>query len=71
MPRAFSASYSPDARRIAYDEITLAFTPDWYETSMWRHYRGGRTHPVQVMNLANYSVEKLPWTDSNDSGRSW
>src|SRR5256714_2902182 len=71
MPRAFSASYSPDARRIAYDEITLAFTPDWYETSMWRHYRGGRTHPVQVMNLANYSVEKLPWTDSNDSLPMW
>src|SRR3982750_2055449 len=36
MPRAFSASYSPDARRVAYEEITLAFTPDWYETSMWR-----------------------------------
>jgi tricorn protease len=71
MPRAFSASYSPDARRIAYDEITLAFTPDWYEASMWRHYRGGRTHPVQVMNLANYSVEKLPWTDSNDSLPMW
>src|SRR5437764_512621 len=71
MPRAFSASYSPDARSIAYDEITLAFIPDWYEASMWRHYRGGRTHPVQVMNLANYSVEKLPWTDSNDSLPMW
>jgi len=71
MPRAFSASYSPDARRIAYDEITLAFIPDWYEASMWRHYRGGRTHPVQLMNLANYSVEKLPWTDSNDSLPMW
>src|SRR5881275_2452068 len=34
MPRAFSASYSPDSRQIAYDEITLAFTPDWYEASM-------------------------------------
>src|SRR5438874_897744 len=71
MPRAFSASYSPDARSIAYDEITLAFIPDWYETSMWRHYRGGRTHPVQVMNLADYSVEKLPWTDSNDLLPMW
>src|SRR5256885_1661691 len=38
---------------------------------MWHHYRGGRTHPVQVMNLANYSVEKLPWTDSNDSLPMW
>jgi len=71
MPRAFNASYSADARRIAYDEITLAFVPDWYEASMWRHYRGGRTHPVQVMNLADYSVEKLPWTNSNDSLPMW
>src|SRR3989441_3877506 len=65
MPRAFSAAYSSDGRRIAYQEITLAFTPDWYETSMWRHYRGGRTHPIEVMNLADYTVEKLPWNNSN------
>src|SRR6267143_7197703 len=61
MPRAFSASYSPDGHRLAYEEFTTAFVPDWYETSDWRHYRGGRTHPISVMNLADYSVEKLPW----------
>src|SRR5207247_10297056 len=71
MPRAFSASYSSDSRRVAYDEITLAFTPDWYEASMWRHYRGGRTHPITVMNLADHSIEKLPWTNSNDSLPMW
>src|SRR5437868_8420895 len=43
MPRAFSASYSPDGRRVAYEEITTALIPGWYEASMWRHYRGGRT----------------------------
>src|SRR5256885_8942855 len=31
MPRAFSASYSPDGRRVAYQEITTAFVPEWYE----------------------------------------
>src|SRR2546426_8281858 len=71
MPRAFSASYSPDGRRIAYQEITLAFTPDWYETSMWRHYRGGRTRPIEVMNLSDYTVEKLPWNNSNDALPMW
>lgn len=71
MPRAFSASYSPDSRRIAYEEFTTAFIPDWYETSMWRRYRGGRTHPVSVMNLADYSVEKLPWNNSNDTLPMW
>ncbi len=71
MPRAFSASYAPDSRRIAYQEFQTAFIPDWYETSMWRHYRGGRTHPIQVMNLADYSIEKLPWDNSNDALPMW
>jgi Tol biopolymer transport system component len=71
MPRAFSGAYSPDGRRIAYDEITTAFIPAWYEASMWRHYRGGRTHPVQVMNLTDNSVEKLPWNNSNDTLPMW
>src|SRR5947207_13153893 len=71
MPRAFSASYAPDSRRIAYQEFQTAFIPDWYETSMWRHYRGGRTHPILVMNLADYSIEKLPWDNSNDALPMW
>ena len=57
MPRAFGGQFSPDGKRIAYEEIPVAFTPDWYETSMWRHYRGGRTHPVRIMDLANFAVE--------------
>jgi tricorn protease len=71
MPRAFSASYSADGRRIAYEEFATVFFPDWYETSFWRHYRGGRTHPILVMNLSDYSVEKLPWENSNDSTPMW
>ncbi len=71
MPRAFSSAYSPDGRRIAYEELSTAFIPGWYERSMWRHYRGGRTHPIRVMNLADYSVEKLPWQDSNDTVPMW
>ena len=71
MPRAFSGSYSADGRRFAYEEISQVFVPGWYETSGWRHYRGGRTRPVRVMNLADYSVEKLPWKDSNDSDPMW
>jgi tricorn protease len=71
MPRAFSASFSPDGKRIAHEEFSTAFIPDWFEASQWRHYRGGRTHPIRVMNLADYAVEKLPWSNSNDSNPMW
>ncbi len=71
LPRAFSGTYSADGRRLAYDEISRTFIPDWYEISGWRHYRGGRVHPVRIMNMADHSVEKLPWTNSNDSDPMW
>lgn len=71
MPRAFSGSYSPDGKRFAYEEISTAFTPDWYEISFWRHYRGGRTHPVRIIDLATDDVEKLPWQNSNDTDPMW
>jgi tricorn protease len=71
MPRAFQASYAADGRRLAYQEITLAFVPPWEESSRWRRYRGGRTEPIRILNLADYSEEKLPWTNSNDSNPMW
>ena len=71
MPRAFSAAYSPDSRRLAYEEFPTVFFPDWLETSFWRHYRGGRTHPILLMNLSDYSIEKLPWDNTNDSSPMW
>ncbi|MGH9882943.1 MAG: protease, partial [Pyrinomonadaceae bacterium] len=71
MPRAFSGVIAPDGRRIAYEEFSTAFIPAWHEASGWRHYRGGRTHPIHVITLADYSVEKLPWTNSNDTHPMW
>jgi tricorn protease len=71
MPRAFAGDYSPDGRRIAYEEISTAFVPDWYETSLWQRYRGGRTQPVRIMDLASNAVEKLPWQNSNDRNAMW
>jgi len=71
LPRAATGSFSPDGKRLAYEEVTTTFFPGWLETSFWRHYRGGRTHPISIINLANSSVEKLPWTNSNDSYPMW
>lgn len=71
MPRAFNGTFSPDGKRVAYEEISRTFIPAWYEASEWRHYRGGRTQPIRVMNLADYAVERLPWSRSNDSDPMW
>ncbi len=71
LPRGFTGAYSPDGGRLAFEEISTAMFPAWYETSGWRHYRGGRTHPILIANLADSTVEKLPWTDSNDSYPMW
>lgn len=71
LPRAWTGAYSPDGRRLAYEEISSVFVPDWYERSSWRHYRGGRTHPIKVLNLADNSVEKLPWENSLDTFPMW
>ena len=73
MPRAFDGAFSPDGRQLAYEEVPVAFFPPWAQnqSSQWRHYRGGRTHPIRLMTLADYSVEKLPWTNSNDTHPMW
>src|SRR5262245_15404098 len=46
LPRAFSGAYSADGARLAFEEFSTVFVPEWQEASMWRHYRGGRTHPI-------------------------
>jgi tricorn protease len=71
MPRAFSASYSSDGTKIAYEEFPFAMFAPWFEASYWRHYRGGRTHPISIFNLNDNSVEKLPWNNSNDAWPMW
>jgi tricorn protease len=71
MPRAYTGAYSADGKRVAYEEVSTVMFPGWIEASGWRHYRGGRTHPISVMNLADHSVTKLPWKDSNDSYPEW
>jgi tricorn protease len=71
MPRAFSGVYSPDGSRVAHEEFSTAFIPVWHEASQWRHYRGGRTHPIRVMTLSDHSIDKLPWSNSNDTNPMW
>ncbi|MES2180313.1 MAG: PDZ domain-containing protein [Gemmatimonadota bacterium] len=71
LPRAFDASYSPDGKRLAYQEISQTFIPDWYENSYWRNYRGGRTQPVRIFDFASREMQMLPWNNSNDANPMW
>ncbi len=71
LSRAFTGSYSGDGQRLAYEEFSTTMFPPWQETSFWRHYRGGRVHPISVINLPDNSITKLPWTNSNDSSPMW
>jgi len=74
LPSAYTGNFSPDGRRIAYEEFSTMLIPAIWGTNQsaqWRHYRGGRTHPIKIMDLGNYSVEKLPWQNSNDTYPMW
>ena len=73
MPRAYTGVFSPDGQRLAYEEFSVAMFPPWAQNqaSQWRHYRGGRTHPIRIMKLADYSVEQPPWSNSNDTAPMW
>lgn len=71
MPRAFSGSASADGRRFAFEEFSTALLADWHEHSQWRHYRGGRTHPIRIIDLEDFGTTVVPWTDSNDTDPMW
>ncbi|MBS0417744.1 MAG: PD40 domain-containing protein [Proteobacteria bacterium] len=73
MPRAYTGTYSPDGQQFAYEEFSTEFElkeGEW-QSAQWRHYRGGRTHPITVMNLSDHTEKKLPWRDSNDRDPMW
>ncbi len=64
LPMAEEGSFSPDGSRLAYVPLGRAFT-------IWKRYRGGRTTPIWIANLADGSVEKIPRENSNDFNPAW
>lgn len=64
MPMANKGVYSPDGKRMAYVRVPEAF-------ATWRHYRGGRTTAVWLIDLSDYSVKKVPRDNSNDTDPMW
>jgi tricorn protease len=64
MPMANKGAFSPDGKRMVYVRVPEAF-------AAWRHYRGGRTTEVWLIDLDDYSVEKVPRDNSNDTDPMW
>ncbi len=64
IPRVYKGSHSSDGRRIAYQAIA----PTDVE---WRNYRGGQAQPIRILEVADLSVTRLPWTGSNDTDPVW
>jgi tricorn protease len=64
MPMANKGVYSPDGRRMAYVKLAEAF-------AAWRHYRGGRTTAVWLLDMDDFDLEKVPRDNSNDTDPMW
>jgi tricorn protease len=64
LPMGYEAAFSPDGARIAYVPLARAF-------AAWKRYRGGRTTPVWIADLADSRVEKVPRPNSNDFNPMW
>ncbi|MGO8791801.1 MAG: PDZ domain-containing protein [Terriglobia bacterium] len=64
LPIAAEGSYSPDGSQIAYVPLDHAF-------EIWKRYRGGRTSPIWIAQLADSHITKIPRENSNDFNPIW
>ena len=53
IPNANWASYSPDAKQMAYNPLSDAFR-------QWKHYRGGMISIIHIFSFSDKSVIKIP-----------
>jgi tricorn protease len=64
LPSATEGTYSADGN-------TLAYVPVAQWEPAWKHYRGGQTTPVWLVNMKTLDLEKIPRQNSNDSSPVW
>jgi len=64
LPSAVEGSVSPDGQTIAYVPVLQ------WEVA-WKHYRGGQTTPIWLVNLKTLDLERIPRDNSNDSSPVW
>jgi len=64
LPTAASGAFSADGSTLAYVPVT-----QWQKA--WKHYRGGQTTPVWLVNMKTLDLVKIPRENSNDSSPVW
>jgi len=72
LPMAYTGSYSPDGKRLAYQPLDGGqFSTDTNNFVSWKRYRGGRASYIWIANLTDLTYQKIPRTDSNDFCPMW
>lgn len=64
IPYGVFASFSPDAKQVAFTRMSNDF-------STWKRYRGGRTGDIWIFNLQNNTAENITNNDAADSIPMW
>ncbi len=64
LPSAVTGSFSADGATLAYVPVL-----QWQEA--WKHYRGGQTTPVWIVDMKTLDLVKVPRENSNDSNPVW
>jgi tricorn protease len=64
LPSAAEGSFSDDGSELAYVPVE-----QWQ--AAWKHYRGGQTTPIWLVNIKTLDIEKIPRENSNDSHPVW
>jgi tricorn protease len=64
LPTADEGSFSPDGSMIAYQPIA-----QWEEA--WKHYRGGQTKKIWLVDMKTLDLVKVPRENSNDFNPVW
>ncbi len=62
---------SADWGSFSSDGSTLAYVPVRQWQAAWKHYRGGQTSQVWLVNMKTLDLEKIPRENSNDSSPVW
>jgi tricorn protease len=64
MISAYRGSFSADGRFLAYE-------PNQQWDNEWRNYRGGQIKPINIIELTNLSLSKIPSAGSRDMQPLW